>query len=120
VADLIGLLGRHAAFRDGDPRGETVALAEPIGRMVSPLSLDPRVPLQGRFIYAGVADRVVHPREQAIRLWEHWDTPEIAWYQGGHTGFLESRPVQQFVDAALLQSGLVEDSSTIDEPRRPA
>jgi hypothetical protein len=120
VADLIGLLGRHAAFRDGDPRRKTVALAEPIGRMVSPLSLDPRVPLQGRFIYAGVADRVVHPREQAIRLWEHWDTPEIAWYQGGHTGFLESRPVQQFVDAALLQSGLVEDSSTIDEPRRPA
>jgi pimeloyl-ACP methyl ester carboxylesterase len=107
VADLTGLLGRHANFRADDPRRLTVALAEPIGRMVSPLSLQPRVPMRGRFIYAGIADRVVHPREQAARLWEHWGKPEIAWYPGGHTGFFASRPVQQFVDAALVQSGLV-------------
>ena len=67
VADLIGLLGRHAGFRDDDPRRLTVTLAEPIGRMVSPLSLQPRVPMRGRFIYAGIADRLVHPREQVVR-----------------------------------------------------
>ena len=49
VADIVGLLGRHAGLGPDDPRRQTVALAEPIGRMVSPLSLAPRVPMRGRF-----------------------------------------------------------------------
>ena len=40
VADLIELLGRHAGLSPDDPRRHTVTLAEPIGRMVSPLSLE--------------------------------------------------------------------------------
>ncbi len=107
VADLIEVLSRHAGLRDDDPRGQAIALAEPLGRMVSPLSLLPRVPMQGRFIYAGVADRLVHPRDQVLRLWQHWGRPEIEWYQGGHTGFFRSRPVHEFIDEALVQSGLV-------------
>ncbi len=35
--------------------------------MISPLSLTPLVPMPGRFIYAGIADRLVHPREQVTR-----------------------------------------------------
>ena len=120
VADLVELLGRHAPLRPDDPRRHAMTLAEPIGRMVSPLSLKPRVPLRGRFIYAGVADRLVHPREQVARLWEHWGSPEIVWYQGGHTGFFESRPVQRFVDAALTQSGLLDGGPTLDETEQPA
>jgi hypothetical protein len=120
VADLIELLGRHAGLRPDDPRRRTVTLAEPIGRMVSPLSLNPRVPKAGRFIYAGIADRLVHPREQVVRLWEHWGRPEIVWYQGGHTGFFQSRPVQHFVDDALVQSGLVGGSPIVRESDRPA
>lgn len=80
VADLIDLLGRHAGLSADDPRQRTIELAIPIGRMVSPLSLEPRVPMPGRFIYAGIADRLVHPREQVIRLWEHWGRPQIVWY----------------------------------------
>lgn len=120
VADLIELLGRHAGLGPDDPRRQTVTLAEPIGRMISPLSLSPRVPMSGRFIYAGVADRLVHPREQVIRLWEHWGKPEIVWYQGGHTGFFESRPVQRFVDDALIQSGLLGGSPIVRKSDRPA
>ncbi len=120
VADLIELLGGHSGFSDDDPRRATMVLAEPIGRMVSPLSLRPRVAKRGRFIYAGVADRLVHPREQIDRLWKHWGSPEIVWYQGGHTGFLESRPVQDFIDAALVQSGLLQTSWPIRETDRPA
>ena len=120
VADLIELLGRHAGFSPEDPRRLTVALAEPIGRMVSPLSLTPRVPMSGRFIYAGIADRLVHPREQVVRLWEHWGRPEIVWYHGGHTGFFQSRPVQRFVDDALVQSGLVGGSPIVRASDRPA
>jgi hypothetical protein len=63
--------------------------------------------MRGRFIYAGVADQLVHPSEQIARLWEHWGRPEIVWYHGGHTGFFRSRPVQRFIDDALVQSRLV-------------
>ena len=108
VADLVEVLVRHSGLRADDPRRDTIAKARPLGRMVSPLSLTPRVPKRGRFIYGGVADRVVHPRDQVIRLWEHWDKPEIVWYPGGHAGFLRSRPVHDFVDNALVQSGLVQ------------
>ncbi len=59
-------------------------------------------------IYAGVADRLVHPREQVDRIWEHWGRPEIVWHRGGHMGFFESQPVQRFTDAALVQSGLLD------------
>ncbi|TGD89820.1 hypothetical protein BayCH28_04315 [Mycolicibacterium sp. CH28] len=107
-ANLVSLLGRHAGLGVDDPRHKTLELAEPIGRMISPLSLEPKVPLGGRFIYAGVADRIVHPREQVLQLWEHWGRPNIGWYHGGHTGFFQARPVQQFIDAALVQSGLVD------------
>ncbi len=82
--------------------------AKPIGAMISPLALNPRVPLNGRFIYAGVADRLVHPRDEAARLWEHWGKPEICWYPGGHTGFFSSRAAQRFIDDALVKSGLVD------------
>jgi hypothetical protein len=76
--------------------------------MVSPLSLAPRVAIQRRFIYAGVADQLVHPREQVARLWAHWGRPQIAWYHGGHTGFFRSQPVERFIDEALARSGLVD------------
>lgn len=108
VADVVQLLGRHSGLSHTDQRRRTVVLAEPLGRMVSPLSLQPRVPMRGRFIYAGIADRVVHPREQVARLWEHWGKPEIVWYHGGHTGFFQARSVQPFVEAAIVQSGLLE------------
>ena len=110
VTDLIELLGRHSGLARNDPRRHVLALAKPLGRMISPLALTPRVPMRGRFIYAGIADRLVHPREQITRLWEHWGRPEIVWYTGGHTGFFLSRPVQRFVRDALMQSGLVDPS----------
>jgi hypothetical protein len=110
AVDLVELVGRHAGLSGHTPLRHTMNSAKPIGRMISPLALTPRVPMQGRFIYAGIADRLVHPREQVTRLWEHWGRPEIHWYQGGHTGFFRSRPVQRFIDEALVQSGFVDPS----------
>ena len=106
-SNLVQLLGRHSGLAADDPRRTTIELAEPIGRMISPLSMPPLVPPQGRFIYAGVADRIVHPRQQVMQLWEHWGRPDVGWYHGGHTGFFEAKPVARYVDAALVQSGLV-------------
>jgi len=110
VADVVEVLECHAGLARNDPRRRTLESAAPIGRMVSPLSLTPLVPMRGRFIYAGLADRLVHPREQVDRLWKHWGRPQIMWYPGGHIGFFRSRPVQGFVRDALVQSGLLDDS----------
>lgn len=107
VINLIQLFGYHSGFAENDPRRIPLDMAEPIGEMLSPLSLTCRVPLQGRFVYAGIADQVVHPREHALRLWEHWGSPETVWYHGGHALFFRSRPVGQFIDTALAQSGMV-------------
>ena len=106
-SNLVELLGRHSGLRGADPRRTTIELAGPIGRMISPLSLEPTVPARGRFIYAGVADRIVHPRQQVMQLWEHWGRPDMGWYRGGHTGFFEAKPVQRYVDTALVKSGLL-------------
>ena len=105
-SNLVELLGRHSNLSRDDPRRRTVELARPIGAMISPLSLEPKVPPQGRFIYAGLADRIVHPRQQVLQLWNHWGRPDVGWYHGGHTGFFEARPVQRYVDPALVKSGL--------------
>ena len=113
VADLVELLGRHSGLPSGDSRRNTMKLAEPIGRMTSPLSFTPQVPARGRFFYAGIADRVVHPRHQVIPLWEHWGQPEMIWYRGGHAGFIGSRPVQRFIIDAVQQSGLLDERPTI-------
>jgi hypothetical protein len=115
-SNLVELLGRHSGLPKDDPRQLTIELAKPIGRMVSPLSMEPKVPPQGRFIYAGVADRIVHPRQQVMALWEHWGRPDIGWYPGGHTGFFQARPVQRYVDAALVQSGLADGGPALTRP----
>jgi len=107
VIDLIQVFGYHAGFAADDPRKRVLDLATPIGRMLSPVSLSPRVPLQGRFVYSGLADQVVHPRAHAVRIWEHWGRPDVHWYHGGHMSFFRSGPVQEFIDDALIQSGLV-------------
>ncbi len=116
AVDLVGLVGRHAGLGGHAGLRHTMNAAKPLGRMISPLALTPRVPMQGRFIYAGIADRLVHPRDQITRLWEHWGKPEIQWYPGGHTGFFRSRPVQRFIDDALVQSGLVDPSRSRRKP----
>jgi hypothetical protein len=108
LADLVELVARHAGISDYEDLRHMLTLAKPISRMISPLGLTPRVPMQGRFVCAGIADRLVHPRDEVTRLWEHWGRPEICWYPGGHTGFFRSRPAQRFIDDVLVRSGLVD------------
>ncbi len=108
VADLVDLLDRHGGPAPGPRHLQIVEESKRVGQVVSPLALQPLVPPEGRFIYAGLADRLVHPRHQVSKLYRHWGRPRIEWYPGGHTGFFRSRPVQEFVEHALRESGLVD------------
>jgi len=74
-------------------------------RPVSPLALQPRLPLERRFIFGALADRFVST-DQVEMLWQHWDQPEILWYPGAHLSFRFHRSVRDFVDGALRRTVL--------------
>lgn len=74
--------------------------AQDVHRVVSPLAMPPVTPRTARAIFAGLGDRLA-TTEQARRLWEHWDRPETAWFQGNHVGYLWSDTVWRFVTSVL-------------------
>ena len=81
---------------------------ERVHKVVSPLALDPVIPVDRRFIFAGLVDRWVRPGNVKA-LWEHWDRPEICWYEGSHLSVPFEPSVHAFVRNAMQSSGLIED-----------
>jgi hypothetical protein len=94
---------RRQAERD---RGHWQRVRE-INHPVSPLTFAPRVPRKGRFIYAGLRDRVVsaeHPRA----LWHHWDEPALHWFAGGHVLGVRHPSIAPALTDALVRAEMVE------------
>ncbi|MEQ8842004.1 MAG: alpha/beta fold hydrolase [Acidimicrobiales bacterium] len=107
TVDLSWVMNRHLPEDDRVLADEYRLLGERAARIhsvVSPLALDPLVPHDRRFVYAGVADRMATPGE-AYRLWVHWEQPSVLWYRGAHVAFAWSREVRSFIDRALRSSG---------------
>lgn len=75
-------------------------------RPVSPLTVEPRVPVERRYIFAATADQLVPP-DQALRLWQHWGQCAMQWYDGSHVSVRHESDIRPFVDAALAESGLL-------------
>jgi len=94
--------------RYGDEFEVDWKLVRAVSHVVSPLAFAPRVPHARRFIYAGLADRVVKPY-QARALWRHWQEPEIHWFSGGHVLGIWNESIRDFLAEALESSGLVTD-----------
>jgi dienelactone hydrolase len=81
-------------------------LVRAVTQPVSPLAMAPRLPRERRFIYAGIADRVVRP-DQPRALWRHWEQPQIHWFSGGHVLGIREPSVARFLEGALRGSGLL-------------
>jgi len=116
ATDFSRLTWRHGARLQilyAERRGLVHDAVSEILRVVSPLALEPRVPKERRYVFAGVADRLV-PAEQVRDLWRHWDRPRIVWYQGAHLTFRMHPEVNQLFQLALHEGGL------IDEATRPS
>jgi hypothetical protein len=108
LADVTRTLVRHAVpeqLQLALQRGYSLDHARDVLRVVSPLALPNRVPRERRMIFGAVADRLVTP-DQVHDLWNHWERPEIVWYQGGHVTFRVERSVFAAVDRKLRTSGL--------------
>jgi len=106
VVDLPDLFRRHSrphVARLAADYGVLGQAADDVHRVVSPLAMACKVPLEQRYIFAGLADRM-STFGQARRLWLHWDRPRLAAYSGGHVGFLLSGAVRQLMDEAVRSS----------------
>lgn len=86
--------------------GLALERVERLLRVVSPLAMAPRVPREARFVYAGTADRLATP-DHARDLWEHWERPRIAWFEGSHVSFFLEPEVRALVREALRERGLL-------------
>jgi len=106
VVDLPDLFRRHSPpdiARLALEKGALGATANDVHRLVSPLAMTCRVPIDRRFVFGGLGDRM-STFGQARQLWLHWDRPALTAYPGGHVGFYWSRAVKRFVDDALSVS----------------
>ncbi len=68
--------------------------------VISPLAMSPQIDVDRRYIFAGIADRMV-PANHVATLWRHWDKCHIAWYQGSHVTWRWEGPAQQMLDEAV-------------------
>ena len=103
VADQAALVWHHSApavLNGLRAAGLDVERVRTLLQVVSPLRLDPLLPRERRFIYAGVADRFV-PAADVLQLWEHWERPEIQWYPGAHLSFPWHPSVADFLARAV-------------------
>ncbi len=103
TVDMAWVMQRHTPDEERvalDERSLIGERAQKIHSVISPLAFTPNVPVERRFVYAGVADRMATPG-QAYRLWTHWDEPSVLWYRGAHVSFAWSREVRRFVDRSL-------------------
>jgi pimeloyl-ACP methyl ester carboxylesterase len=83
----LALLHTHpATLERACARGMVWASVEEVLRVVSPLALEPRVPRDRLFLFAGTRDRLIPP-SHVLDLWEHWRRPRLQWYGGGHFTF---------------------------------
>ena len=93
--------GSPAAMRHDDRFSSLMDKADALLPVVSPLSFEPATPVDRRYVYAGLVDRLAHPVEQAGELARHWGDPHVLWFAGGHVSHRFNAGVSTFVDDAL-------------------
>jgi dienelactone hydrolase len=106
AVDLVELMSEHAGDAELDVMGPIAESARRVFAPVAPLRLEPKVPLDRRFIVAGTLDQFVRPSTQAGALWDHWDRCDLEWFHGTHVGLFWARGVQDAIDDRLRRFGL--------------
>jgi pimeloyl-ACP methyl ester carboxylesterase len=100
MAPMLGRLTEPRVVTGLAERGVGLAEIEDLFKVISPLAEPPQLSLDRRYMFAGVADRMVLP-EHVAELWRHWDRPRIEWYQGSHVTWLWEKPAQNLLDEVV-------------------
>lgn len=112
--DLVLLMERHHGTGSGyDLRVRNFEAGAHLNPMISPLKLQPAIPWERRFIYAGVVDQLVDFSDHVAPMIAHWDYPQTLLFDGGHVGIGMARAVPGFIARSFASSGLI-------EPRPPS
>jgi hypothetical protein len=122
ATDILDLYQRHsppAVRKRALEHGAMGPEATAVQSVVSPLVLTPKLSRERRYVFAGLGDRM-STSGQALRLWEHWDRPSVAWYPGGHVGFWWVGSVNRFVTEALISCGVAAAPAELAERQRPS
>ena len=109
VVDIADLMRTHAPprFASHPAFDEFCSTAATLDSVTSALGLPRPDDSLPKRIWAGRADRLVHP-SQVGRLAERWGDPEVCWYAGGHMGFLTARSVHDYIAQSLVHAGVAE------------
>ncbi len=102
LAPMLGRLVEPRMTAGLAERGIGLTETEKLFKVISPLAEPPKLALDKRYIFAGVADHMV-PAEHVAELWRHWEKPRIEWYQGSHVTWLWERPAQNLLDEAVAK-----------------
>ena len=100
LAPMLGRLVEPRMTEGLAERGIGLNEIEKLFKVISPLAEPPKLALDKRYIFAGVADRMVLP-EHVAELWRHWEKPRIEWYQGSHVSWLWEKPAQRLLNEAV-------------------
>ena len=107
--DLVLLLERHhGTGHDRDLRVQNFELGAQLGQMTTPLRMQPKVPRERRYIYAGAVDRLVDFSEHHAPMIAHWDYPQTLVYNGGHVGIGMSAELPGFWARSFAETGLLD------------
>lgn len=107
LADIASVLWEHGPqklLRHIHAEGVGPQEVRRLLRVVSPLVLRPRVPVNRRFIMAGQADRVV-PLPPILDLWRHWEKPALEWFDGTHLSVRREPDVPGKLEGFFAQAG---------------
>jgi hypothetical protein len=114
AADFTRLVRSHVPdllLRAVERFGFSFDRIERLLRVVSPFALEPGVPGDRCYLYAGLVDRLASP-DHARDLWEHWGRPRVAWYHGSHVSFLWEAAVKELLMEAFQARGLLTHSAS--------
>ena len=117
---LISVYTHNPSFRKALEQHDLIGdRVEALHSVITPTSLACVVPHERRFIYAGIADRLVTPNEPYL-LWEHWNRPSIYWTQQSHVLTMLSPNVRTFVREAVIGSATARSSLSPGRVAKPA
>ncbi|MGB1581897.1 MAG: alpha/beta hydrolase [Nevskiales bacterium] len=110
IPDMMWAHSPRSLVQDFEDQGLGLEQIQELLKPVSPLQLQPQLPLNRLGVAAASSDRLV-PAAPVLELINHWNQSAPLWYSGSHLSVRRERVMrdwlqQQWQNAGLVQTGL--------------